>query len=197
MRQAFFIEGCSKSDRLRFLYIGFIILLIHHHLFLHQQRCRTNQNREVGEVRDIGEVGDGVERKNRSKDQWWKALGLLFFRYIEVAPNELLDVGSVGTNEKEYRFGAERDGARDDERFSKLIQAAVDTIFVQECKREAGLKTRIAKRSCTAGVARAPNQVGVANEDFASGHRAMTDRDFFGNNCMRQCVSETADLQVD
>jgi hypothetical protein len=63
---------------------------VHFHLLIEQKRRRVHETNKSGREPDF------------RHDQILKALSAMFYTDREIARNELLDVGSLGTNQEEH-----------------------------------------------------------------------------------------------
>jgi hypothetical protein len=70
----------------------------------------------------------------------------MFYIDREITRNELLDVGSLGTNQEEYFFGLHRIIAHGDDRLIKFIENSITIAVMDECKSDLGINLKIAQR---------------------------------------------------
>jgi hypothetical protein len=68
----------------------------------------------------------------------------MFYTDREIAQNELLDVGSLGTNQDEHFFGLHRTIAHGHDRLTKFIENSITIVVMDECKRDLGINLKIA-----------------------------------------------------
>jgi hypothetical protein len=114
LKHAIFVESYLRSQRTTLLSFGFVILLVHLNSLNEQKRCKVAQNN-----------GKSIRmncQSNFRNEQLLKLLNLFFYTEREIARNEFLDIGSLGTNQEEYFFGFHRNLALGHDRFSKFIE---------------------------------------------------------------------------
>jgi hypothetical protein len=92
LKHAIFVKEYSRTQRTTFLSLDFAILLVYFHLLIEQKRRRMHETNKLG------------REPNLRRNQILKALGSMFYTDREIARNELLDVGSLGTNQEEHFF---------------------------------------------------------------------------------------------
>jgi hypothetical protein len=85
-----FVGEYPRTQRTTFLSFGFPILLVHSHLLIEQKRRRMH------------EINKSGREPNLKRDQILKALSSMLYTDRKIARNELLDVGSLGTNQEEH-----------------------------------------------------------------------------------------------
>jgi hypothetical protein len=96
LKHAVFVESYSHSQRTRLLSFGFVILLLHFHRLNKQKRCQI--------AHDHGKQIGMNYQSNLRGEQLLKSLGLFFHKEQEIARNELLNLGSLATNQEEQIF---------------------------------------------------------------------------------------------
>jgi hypothetical protein len=91
-----FVESYSRSQRTTLLSFGFLILRVYFHLLNEQRRYKITQDNGK-------QIGMNDQSSLRDK-QLLKSLSLLFGTEREIARNESLDPGSLGTNQEKQFF---------------------------------------------------------------------------------------------
>jgi hypothetical protein len=81
----------------------------------------------------------------------------MFYADREITRNELLDVGSLRTNQEEHFFSLHRTIAHGDDRFTKFIENSITMTVMDESKRDLGINLKIAQRIRQPGVVLEPD----------------------------------------
>jgi hypothetical protein len=114
---AVFAESYSHSHCTTLLSFSSVMLRVHFHLLNEQKRCKIAQDNEKQIEMNY--------RSNLRGEQLLKSLSLLFYTELEIARKELLDLGSLDTDQEEHFVGFHRNLACGDDRFSKFVENSV------------------------------------------------------------------------
>jgi hypothetical protein len=87
-----------------------------------------------------------------------KALGSIFYTGREIVPNELLDIGSLGSNEEELFFGTHRILSPGADALCKLIENSITIAVLDQCIPDLGINRKIARRIRKSGVVLEPDR---------------------------------------
>jgi hypothetical protein len=88
LKHAIFVEKYLQTQQTTFLSFGFAILRVHFHLLIELKRRRMHETNKSG------------REPNLRRDLILKALSSMFYTDREIAQHELLDIGSLETNQE-------------------------------------------------------------------------------------------------